>query len=157
MPVRIAELSDSSLYAVRLAEVRRSLVASPAYLASHDEQRQVADLHDHDLIVFDRFAPNGEWRFAAEARPAIRCAPRLLTGSVEAAVGAAVAGSGIARVLSYQVADYVREGRRRYLLEPFEPPSWTVHLFFQAHRRRTSNVGAFIAAAQAYCRGRSFA
>jgi DNA-binding transcriptional LysR family regulator len=154
--VRIAELSDSTLHAVRLAEVRRPLVASPDYLARRGEPRQVADLQGHDLIVFDRFAPSGEWRFTAEGRPAIRCEPRLLTDSVEASVGAAVAGAGIARVLSYQVADHVREGRLRYVLEPFEPPAWPVHLLFQAHRRRTPNVGAFIAAAQAYCRGRSF-
>ena len=31
--VRIADLSDSSLHAIRVAEVRRVLVASPAYLA----------------------------------------------------------------------------------------------------------------------------
>ncbi|MFO1057463.1 MAG: LysR family transcriptional regulator [Dongiaceae bacterium] len=154
--VRIADLSDSALHAVRLADVRRPLVASPAYLAARGEPRQVADLHDHDLIVFDRFAPNGEWRFTAEGRPAIRCVPRLLTDSVEASVGAAVAGAGIARVLSYQVADHVRAGRLRYVLEPFEPPAWPIHLVFQANRRRTPNVGAFIAAAQAYCQGRRF-
>lgn len=155
--VRIADLSDSALHAVRLTEVRRALVASPEYLAARGEPLQVTDLHGHDLIVVERFAPNGEWRFTAEGRPAIRCAPRLLTDSVEATVAAAVAGAGIARVLSYQVADHVRGGRLRYVLEPFEPPAWPINLLFQANRRRTPNVSAFIAAAQAYCRDRVFA
>ena len=155
--VRIADLSDSALHAARLAEVRRVLVASPDYLERRGEPRQVADLHGHDLIVFERLAPNGEWRFTAEGRPAIRCEPRLLTDSVEASVAAAVAGAGIARALSYQVVDHVRAGRLRYLLEALEPPAWPVNLLFQDNRRRTANVSAFIAAAQGYCRGRLFA
>ena len=155
--VRIADLSDSALHAARLAEVRRVLVASPDYIERRGEPRQVADLHNHDLIVFERLAPNGEWRFTAEGRPAIRCEPRLLTDSVEASVAAAVAGAGIARALSYQVVDHVRAGRLRYLLEALEPPAWPVNLLFQANRRRTANVSAFIAAAQSYCRGRLFA
>ncbi len=67
-----------------------------------------------------------------------------------------MAGVGIARVLSYQVADHVREGRLRYLLQPIEPSAWPINLLFQANRPRTPNVSAFIAAAQSYCAGRSF-
>ena len=155
--VRIADLSDSALHAVRIAEVRRVLVASPAYLEAHATPSEVAHLLGHQLVVFDNFAPNLEWRFTAEGRPAIRIEPRLLTNSVDASIDAALAGIGIARALSYQVQEYIRDGRLRYLLERFEPPAVPIHLVFQANRRRTPNVSAFIAAAQAYCRDRTFA
>jgi DNA-binding transcriptional LysR family regulator len=82
--VRIADLSDSSLHAIRVAEVRRVLVASPAYLAERGVPAHVSDLLKHDLIAFDSFALNSEWRFTQSGRPAIRCEPRLLTNSVEA-------------------------------------------------------------------------
>lgn len=156
LAVRIADLSDSALHALRITEVRRVLVASPAYLEANGEPSEVAQLHDHKLIAFDNFAPNQEWRFTAEGRPAIRIQPRLTTNDVGASLDAALAGVGIARVLSYQVQDHVREGRLRYLLEPFEPPRVPINLVFQANRRRTPNVSAFIAEAQAYCRGRRF-
>lgn len=155
--VRIADLSDSALHAIRIAEARRVLVASPAYLDAHGEPSEVAHLHDHPLIMFDNFALNREWRFTAEGRPAIRLEPRLLTNSVEAAIDAALADIGIARVLSYQVQEHVRNGRLRYLLEQYEPPPVPIHLVFQANRRRTPNVSAFITEAQAYFRERSFA
>jgi DNA-binding transcriptional LysR family regulator len=155
--VRIADLSDSSLHAVRIAEVRRALVASPAYLADRAAPASVADLLNHDLIVFDDFALNGEWRFTQSGRPAIRCEPRLLTNSVEAAIDAALDGLGIARALSYQVDAHVRAGRLRYLLPEFDPPAVPVNLLFQATRRRSPNVRALIMATQEYFRSSAIA
>jgi DNA-binding transcriptional LysR family regulator len=112
----------------------------------------VADLLNHDLIVFDNFAVSGEWRFTQSGRPAIRCEPRLLTNSVEAAVDAALDGLGIVRALSYQVDAHVRAGRLRYVLPEFDPPAVPVNLLFQATRRRSPNVRALIAATQEYFR-----
>jgi len=131
-------------------------VASPAYLQARGEPADVAHLHDHDLIVFDHFAANQEWRFTATGRPAIRVEPRLLTNSVEAAIDAAIDGLGIARALSYQVQAHVHAGRLHYVLPAFDPPAVPVSLVFQANRRASPNVAAFIAACQAYCRGQDF-
>jgi DNA-binding transcriptional LysR family regulator len=150
--VRIADLSDSSLHVVRLAEVRRVLVANPTYLADRGLPSGVSDLLKHNLIVFDNLATNGEWRFTDSGRPAIRCEPRLLTNSVEAAIDAALDGLGIARVLSYQVDAHVRAGRLHYLLPQFDPPAVPVSLLFQASHRGSPNVRALIAAAQEYFR-----
>ena len=155
--VRIGDLSDSALYAIRITEVRRVLVASPGYLDPRGEPASVAHLHGHSLIAVETLSSHHEWRFTAEGRPAIRFEPRLATNSVEAAIDATLAGIGIARVFSYQVQQHVRAGRLRYVLEPMEPPPAPVHLVFQGSRRRAPNVAAFIAAAQGYCRGRDLA
>jgi DNA-binding transcriptional LysR family regulator len=135
-----------------VADVRRVLVASPAYLAKRGTPAEVVDLLEHELIAFDNFAPNGEWRFARSGRPAIRCKPRLLTNSVEAAIDAALDGLGIARALSYQVEAHVRVRRLRYVLGEFDPPALPVNLLFQANRRGSPNVRALITAAQDYFR-----
>ena len=112
----------------------------------------MSDLLKHDLIAFDSFALNSEWRFTQSGRPAIRCEPRLLTNSVEAAIDAALDGLGIARALSYQVDAHVRAGRLRYVLPESDPPGVPVSLLFQASRRGSPNVQALIAAAQEYFR-----
>ena len=154
--VRIADLSDSALHAIRLTEVRRVLVASPDYLLRRGTPLEISQLHEHDLVAFDM--PQGhEWRFTASGRPSVRVEPRLLTNSVEATVNAVVAGLGITRVFSYQVQGQVAAGRLCYLLEQFEPSPVPVSLLFQARRRSDPNVSAFIDATQHYCRGRAFA
>jgi len=155
--VRIGDLSDSALHAIRIAETRRVLVASPGYLANRGRPSDAGQLDRHDLIVFDTLAPNNEWRFTEAGRPFIRCEPRLFTDNVDAAIEAALHGIGIARLLSYQVQDHIREGRLSYVLEALEPPPAAVSLVFQESRRRTANVAAFVTACEVYCEGRTFA
>lgn len=148
--VRIADLSDSALHAVRIADVHRVLVASPTYLALRGMPDSAAALHDHRLIMYDNFAPNGEWRFGAAGKPAIRIDPCITTNSAEAAIDAAVLGGGITRALCYQVAAHVRADRLRYVLADLTPPSVPVNLVFQAKRSRAPNVRAFIDSARAH-------
>jgi DNA-binding transcriptional LysR family regulator len=115
--VRIGDLADSSLIATRVGAVRRVVCASPAYLAAHGRPRRPADLVRHACIA----TTTDEWRFA-ETTIAVR--PRLIVSTAEAAIDAALAGIGIARLLSYQVDDraLVR------ILGSHEPPALPVHL-----------------------------
>ncbi len=142
--VRVGELGDSSLHAQRIAEVWRTLVASPAYLAARGEPADAAALRGHDLIAFDIFAPNGEWRFGPDLKTIFRGEPRLMTDSVEAAIDAAIDGAGIARTLNYQTDHHVAAGRLRYLLPDLNPPPLPVNLVYQANRLRAPNVRAFL-------------
>lgn len=145
--VRIGELSDSALIAKRVRNVRRVLVASPAYLARHDASPTVAGLADHTLISFDGFAPNGEWRFAGARPSAVRVAPRLLSNDMDAVIDAAVDGLGIARVFCYQVDAHVASGRLVRLLDDVAPPPAPVSLVFQPKRQRSAALRAFVEAA----------
>ncbi len=142
--VRIAELADSALHAIRVAEVRRALVASPAYLAKRGTPRGPEDLAGHDLVASDTFAAAGAWRFGADMKRSVRVEPRLVTNSVDAAIEAAIAGVGIARVLNYQTDGHVAAGRLAYVMPDFDPPPTPVHLVTQANRLRSPNVRAFL-------------
>jgi DNA-binding transcriptional LysR family regulator len=142
--VRIADLSDSALHAARLGQTRRVLVASPDYLAQRGTPQAIAHLHQHDLLAFENFAPNGEWRFGSGAKSVARIEPRLLTNSAETVIDAAVVGMGIARALCYQVRHHVEAGRLVHVLTDHDPPPVPVSLLFQANRSRAPNVRAFI-------------
>ena len=144
--VRIADLPDSALHAVRLTDVRRVLVASPVYLAARGTPAKPSQLYNHDLIAFDNFTRNGEWRFTAAGRPSIEVKPRLFTNDVASTVAAARAGLGIARLLSYQVEDELRSGELIAVLSEFDPPEVPVSLVFQANRARSPNVRALVSA-----------
>ena len=148
LAVRIAPLADSSLKMLRLTEVRRTLAATPAYLARRGTPRSVEELANHDLIVCDPLAPTGEWRFGGPGRPVLRLTPRLQTSSVEAAIDATLDDLGIVRTLSYQTEDLVAAGRLVPVLPEHDPPSVPVQLVYLAHRQRSPNVRAFVEAAR---------
>ncbi|HET9805118.1 MAG TPA: LysR substrate-binding domain-containing protein [Candidatus Acidoferrum sp.] len=150
--VRIAELTGSALHAIKIADVRRIGVASPAYLNEHGTPREIANLHDHSLVAFDSFASVGEWRFANPHNQVIRFVPRLLTNSIEATIDAALNGLGIARVLSYQVARHLKERKLVRLFQVLEPTPIPVNLVFQSNRQRSPNVRALVDATKRYFR-----
>lgn len=147
--VRIGTLADSALVAVPLTEVVRVVVASPAYLAAQGEPVEPADLRRHAIIAFDGLEATDAWRFAGAVPTTISVAPRLVVNSADAAIAGALRAQGITRVLSYQVAEAVADGRLRRLLGAYELPAVPVSLVFQASRRGSPNITAFVREARA--------
>jgi DNA-binding transcriptional LysR family regulator len=149
--VRIGPLSDSTLLVRRVGEVRRLVVASPAYLESRGVPQRPADLARHDTI-FNSLRPGpSEWRFGG--RLGVRIAPRLLVNDVESQLLATRAGRGVARVLSYQVADDIAAGTLVSLLEGFAPPPLPVQLVARSGPHMQPKVRAFLDHAAAELRG----
>jgi DNA-binding transcriptional LysR family regulator len=143
--VRIGELPDSSLQAVRVGRVRRVLVASPAYLQTRGLPQRPEDLAGHAIVSAAGVNPVSEWRFN-DAGTAIvqRLQPRMRTTTNDSAIAAALAGLGIARLLSYQVAEPVRSGALQPVLEAFEAAPLPVHVVHHEGRRATQKVRAFV-------------
>lgn len=144
--IRIGDLADSSLIAVRLGEVTRVLVASPAYLRARGVPQTLADLEGHDLITFEGIGQASDWRPGDRAP---RLEPRLSVNSADAALAAAEAGLGITRTLSYQVKAGVEAGRLVPILQAFAPPALPVSALHPARRIASANVTAFLQAARA--------
>ena len=69
---------------------------------------------------------------------------RLIVNTAEAAIDAAIAGLGITRVLSYQVATAIRAGALGIALTEFEPPPWPVSLVFAGQRLLPLKLRAFL-------------
>ncbi|TFZ50577.1 LysR family transcriptional regulator [Serratia proteamaculans] len=142
--VRIGHLQDSSRVARRLGQVSRVTVASPAYLAQRGEPQEPAQLVDHDTIVGTQRASLREWRFGPQENgERVRLTPRLLLNDVETQLLAARAGKGIARLLSYQVADDLAAGTLVRLLPMFEPLPMPVQLVAQHSQRMPLKVRTF--------------
>jgi DNA-binding transcriptional LysR family regulator len=145
LAVRIGRLSDSGLVARRVGFVRRVLVASPEYLARRGCPACPGDLPQHDTIFATGVSTADEWRFGTGGRAmSVRLAPRFRVNEVEAALQAVGAGRGIARVLSYQVAADVAEGRMVRLLRDFEPDPLPVQVVVPSGRAMAPKVRAFL-------------
>jgi DNA-binding transcriptional LysR family regulator len=143
--LRIGPLEDSALRARRVGEVRRILVASPAYLATRGTPKKPADLAVHDTIFETTREEPLEWRFGPRKRTTVvRLSPRFLVNDAETRFVAARAGQGIARVLSYQVSEDLEAGSLVRLLPAFEPAPLPVHLVALGGGHKAPKVKAFL-------------
>src|SRR6195256_656277 len=102
LAVRIGHLADSSLVARHVGEMRRIVVASPAYLRKHGEPKTPDAIASQQAIQFGATAVTGEWRFMEDGREArVNVTPRLSTNVADAAIQYAAQGGGLTRVLAY--------------------------------------------------------
>ena len=145
LAVRIGHLADSSLVARHVGEMRRIVVASPGYLKSHGEPKTPEAIASHQTIQFGGAAASPDWRFVRDGNE-IRFAPvpRLVTNSSDAAIGYAVRGGGLTRVLAYQAADAIKAGRLKILLAKFEPAPLPIHIVYPTSRLLSAKVRTFI-------------
>ena len=155
--VRIGPLPESALLALKLAEVRRVVVASPAYLAETGAPRSPADLAGHRIVSFEGVGSTDEWHFGAGRDTVVRTSPHLSVNCAEAALAAIQRGHGIGRLFSYQLGDGIAAGRLVRLLADDEPPAVPVSLVYTSAARNTTNVRAFIDEAVRYCAGQRLA
>jgi DNA-binding transcriptional LysR family regulator len=147
LALRITHLADSTLVAQRVGEVRRVVVASPRYLATHPRIVEPADLSKHPIIAMQH-AGVESWTFPplekSSVPRAISFTPRLVVNSVRAAVASAVDGYGVTRVLSYHVAAEIQQDLLRIVLADAEPAPIPVHLVSPYGRLSVPKVRAFV-------------
>lgn len=145
LAVRIGDLPDSALMATRIGEVRRVTCGSPDYFASHGLPARPQDLAQHGCITSEVLDPLGIWHFGSgQSETAVAVQSRLRLTTAEAAIDAAIAGIGVARLLSYQVARALDEGSLILALEDFEPPPRPVNLLHAGGRKVPLKLRAFL-------------
>ncbi|MGN4151032.1 LysR family transcriptional regulator [Burkholderia gladioli] len=143
--LRIGELPDSSLMAVRVGSVRRVICASPAYLAAHGAPAEPADLANHACISFEVLASRRAWVFeAGTGELTVPVHSRFAVNTAEAAIDAAVLGVGLIRVLSYQVETALREGALEVVLDGFEARPLPVSLVHKGQAPMPLKLRAFL-------------
>ena len=128
--IRIGRLGDSSLVATRLGMLRVVVVASPQLLKKHGVPRSPEGLHGYPRVVFNSpfLSP---WCFRHPDTNEIHTVsdtPRLLVSSPDAAADAAIDGVGATLLLEHDLAEAVRAGKLRFILQEFEVDPIPVHL-----------------------------
>jgi DNA-binding transcriptional LysR family regulator len=143
--IRIGELPDSSMQAISVGRVRRVICATQGYLERCGVPLVPADLPSHTIVSASAVTPTPEWRFIKDGEPCIvKLQPRMTTTSNDSALAAALAGFGITRLLSYQVAEFVKDGRLIPLLGDFELPAMPVHVVHREGQHASRKARAFI-------------
>lgn len=144
--LRVGTLPDSSLIATRLGSVRRVVCASPDYLKGRRPAlRHPNDLKGHACITFEGLASASTWRFPkGKDEMSVEIKSRLAVNTAEAAIDAAVAGLGVTRVLSYQIAGALKARSLKIILGDFEPAPSPVHLVYAGQGLLPIKTRAFV-------------
>jgi DNA-binding transcriptional LysR family regulator len=147
LALRITHLADSTLVAHRIGEVRRVIVASPRYLATHPRIVEPADLGKHQIIAMAHMGMES-WSFppleGSSVPRSVSLSPRLVINNVRGAIASVVEGHGVTRLLSYHVASEIKQGLLRVVLADAEPAPFPVHIVSPFGRLSVPKVRAFV-------------
>lgn len=146
LAIRIGVLEDSSLKARKLAEARRLLVASPAYLAQAGTPASIEDLNKHRLLHYSNLATGNFWKLrspSGEERQ-IRAGGRLTANNGESLMRAAENGIGIAMLPSFIAGNALRAGTLVEILPDLEPDLIGIFAIYPQGRFPQPKLRAFV-------------
>ena len=144
--VRVGQLPDSSLRAVRVGQVRRVVCATPQYIARHGVPATPRDLGSHSLVACTAVTPIPDrWTFHGRSgASSVTVTPRLVVNTTAAAVDAALNGLGLTCIRSYQMEPHAAAGLLQTVLVEYEPPPAPIHIVHPAGRHLPAKVRLFL-------------
>lgn len=143
--LRIGGLTDSSLIAVRVGEIRRVVCASPAYLKARGTPKSPEALSTHECITYAPMQSTSTWSFTrGQTEYVVPVRTRLTVSNLESACDAARDGVGITFAFSYHVAEFVKSGELVLLLQDFQPPPRPVSFIYSPNRFLPIKLRAFL-------------
>jgi DNA-binding transcriptional LysR family regulator len=147
LAIRIGFLPDSSMVAVPVGHVHLVVCGSPDYFARHGVPKKPSDLTRFSCVTFDVLGSATSWDFATKTDARDRVVPirsRFSVNTAEAALDAAMAGVGVTRVLSYQAATGIEEGRLQVVLDSFPSTSMPVSFVYCGQRQVPLKMRSFL-------------
>lgn len=147
MAVRIGRLPDSSMIATAVGSVRMVVCASPRLIETFGMPRTPQDLGRFPSVTIETPLSQPGWQFRdpRDRSPlSISPTPRLSVTTVEAALRAATSDAGVIRLFHYQVADAVKAGDLRIILEDYETDPVPVHLIHASRGQMPLKMRSFL-------------
>ena len=144
--IRIGHLDDSTLIGVKLADNKRIVVASPAYLKARGTPAVPADLARHDCLTFGNYGNQARgWQFIVDGAPvSLRLSSAMECNDGTVLHDWALAGKGLAWRSIWEVADDLEAGRLVPVLDTFALPDNGIYAVFAQRRHLPLRVRMFI-------------
>lgn len=145
LAVRIGRLPDSSLVARRIAPVRASVLASPAYLEERGRPERPRDLGSHDLLVYANAGRGNQWRFKVGGKwEQVHGRTRFRADNGELLREAACAGLGVVLLPTFIASSAIESGALEVLLRDFPLEDVGLHVVMPPGRATTARVRALV-------------
>lgn len=144
LALRAGALTDSSLVARRLVDTQLSLYASRAYLDRRGRPQSLADLAQHDCLVFGD-SPHGRWNLTGPEGPVeVRVSGRFSCNDVGVMRMAVIQAMGIGQVPDLELREREAELGLERVLPAYSGPSGNLHAVYPSARHLSPKVRAFI-------------
>ena len=136
---------DSNITIRRLAETRRVLAASPAYLGRAGTPRDLAELAKHELLVYAYANNPHELRFTRDGEStSVSIKGVLESNDGQVLRAAALSGMGILVQPTYILYDDIVAGRLVPVLDAWDLPRLTINLAYPSRKHLSAKVRTFI-------------
>jgi DNA-binding transcriptional LysR family regulator len=142
LSLRMGALADSTAVARRLATGRRSVMATPAYLARAGLPQVPADIVSHEAVIYSQAA--NSWTFrrgSTEASVAVR--GRVRVSAAEGLRAAVLADMGLTISSDWMFAPELASGAVVRLLEPWALPPIDLWAVFPTGRLASAKARQF--------------
>src|SRR3989344_2226307 len=153
--IQVGAVEDPSVVAIRLAEVPRIVLASPALMASRPTPQHAQDLKDLPWLALSTFYQREvtlTHQHSSEAST-FAITPRLATDSLYALRSAALAGLGACIASAWIVDADLRAGGLLHLVPTWQAPSLPVYLVYPHARFYPARLGLFLEGMRGAMRG----
>lgn len=136
---------DSNITIRRLAETRRILAASPAYLKRDGCPQVLEDLAQHKLLIYTYANHPNELRFTRDGQTTSIAARGLLeSNDGQVLRSASLEGLGILVQPTYVIYDDIAAGRLVPVLDDWELPRLMINLAYPSRKHLSAKVRTFI-------------
>jgi LysR family transcriptional activator of dmlA len=128
--IRVGDPQQPQLIAQRIVQSRRILCASPDYIARRGHPRSVAELAEHECLLFrERNQPFGAWQLTGpKGNESVKVTSRFSSNHSDVVRGWSLDGKGICLLSVWDIAQPLRDGRAvRVLPSHYEPADiWAI-------------------------------
>lgn len=143
LALRIGHLPDSAMVARQVGVTRLITCASAEYLRTAPVLDHPSALRHHACIA--QVSHGRRWHYRHEGKAlAEDINPRLVCNQIRAASLACIQGIGITRLMHYQVADELAEGRLIRVLTDYEPLDLPIHLVYSHALQLSPRLRTFV-------------
>jgi DNA-binding transcriptional LysR family regulator len=142
--LRMGALPDSTMTAKKIAQARRLVLGSAAYLAKAGEPKVPADLGAHQSVIYDRGSGGSVWTFRkGKIETSVTVKGRVRVTAAEGVRAAVFAGLGLTIASEWMFAPELRVGTVRPVLRDWELPPIDLWALFPTGRRASAKARTF--------------
>ena len=143
--IRIADLSDSNLIGVKLADNKRVVVATPAYLTKHGSPRSLDELSRHNCLAISGEGSQRGWTFRQNGKNVtLKVEGNMVCNDGAVLHDWALSGRGLAWRSMWEVGTAIESRQLCTVLDEFAAPGNDIYAVFAQRQHLPLRIRAYV-------------